>query len=109
MHEGIISADKLLYPGFGGLFCEGTQQTQIIGQQSHGIVEPGQWAYFTLNLDHKDPTWQGGLAVAFLTTNGGHPVVLQKYGGVPTLQDCDNVLRYGSKSTYKCTQLKLLA
>ena len=79
--------------GFGGLYCEGTQQVQTIGQQSHGIVEPGQWAYFTLTLDHKDATWQGGLAVAFLTSNGGYPVVLQKYGGIPTLNNCDSVLR----------------
>lgn len=79
--------------GFGGVYCEGSQQAQLLGQQSHGFMEPGQWTYFTLTLDHKDPRWQGGLAVAFLTTNGGHPVVLQKYGGIPTLQDSDRVLR----------------
>lgn len=84
----------MLHADFGGRYCEGVQQKQIIGQQSHGIVEPGQWAYFTLTLDHKDATWQQGLAVAFLTTSGGHPVVLQKYGSTPTLEDCDSVLRY---------------
>ena len=88
-----VQTFHLYHPGFGGLYCEGTQQVQTIGQQSHGIVEPGQWAYFTLTLDHKDATWQGGLAVAFLTSNGGYPVVLQKYGGIPTLNNCDSVLR----------------
>lgn len=64
-----------------------------MGQQSHGIVEPGHWAYFALTLEHADAVWQGGLAVAFLTVNGGHPVVLQKYGAIPTLDNCDSVLR----------------
>ena len=79
--------------GFGGLFCEGTQQPQLLGQQSHGYLDPGQWSYFTLTLSRKDPTWQGGLAVAFLTTGEGYPVVLQKYSSAPTLLDNDRVLR----------------
>lgn len=79
--------------GFGGLFCEGTQQAQILGQQVHSYVDPGQWSYFSLTLRRSDPSWQGGLAVAFLTTGGGHPVVLQKYSSIPTLLSNDRVLR----------------
>ena len=79
--------------GFGGLYCEGTQQPQVLGQQSHGYLDPGQWSYFTLTLSRRDLSWQGGLAVAFLTTGDGYPVVLQKYGSAPTLLDNDQVLR----------------
>lgn len=79
--------------GFGGLYCEGTQQAQVLGQQSHGYLDPGQWSYFALTLSCRDLSWQGGLAVAFLTTGQGYPVVLQKYGGVPTLLNNDRVLR----------------
>ncbi len=79
--------------GFGGVFCEGTQQAQVLGQQIHGYVDPGQWSYFSLTLRRNDPSWQGGLAVAFLTTGGGYPVVLQKYSSVPSLLNNDRVLR----------------
>lgn len=79
--------------GFAGLYCEGTQQAQVLGQQSHGYLDPGQWSYFALTLSRRDLRWQGGLAVAFLTTGQGYPVVLQKYGGVPTLLNNDRVLR----------------
>ncbi|KAL0035152.1 hypothetical protein WJX79_003689 [Trebouxia sp. C0005] len=81
------------HDGFGGVFCEGTQQAQVLGQQIHGYVDPGQWSYFTLTLRRNDPSWQGGLAVAFLTTGGGYPVVLQKYSSVPSLLNNDRVLR----------------
>lgn len=82
--------------GFGGVFCEGTQQAQVLGQQIHGYVDPGQWSYFSLTLRRSDPSWQGGVAVAFLTTGGGYPVVLQKYSSVPSLLNNDRVLRYCS-------------
>lgn len=65
----------------------------MLGQQSHGFLDPGQWSYFTLALSRRDLSWHGGLAVAFLTTGGGYPVVLQKYGSVPTLLSNDRVLR----------------
>ncbi|DBA74447.1 TPA: hypothetical protein ACH3X1_011194 [Trebouxia sp. C0004] len=81
------------HDGFGGVFCEGTQQVQVLGQQIHGYVDPGQWSYFSLTLRRNDPSWQGGLAVAFLTTGGGYPVVLQKYSSVPSLINNDRVLR----------------
>ncbi len=65
----------------------------MLGQQIHGYVDPGQWSYFSLTLRRNDPSWQGGVAVAFLTTGGGYPVVLQKYNGVPSLLNNDRVLR----------------
>ena len=54
-----------------------------------GVLDPGQWAYYTLELAAFDQMWQqNGIELDFVA-NGGHPVLLAKKGAYPTLLDND--------------------
>ena len=84
--------------GFTGAYCDGTEAPLSLKQPVQGVLAPGEWAYFTLELAEADAMWKhNGIELDFVA-NGGHPVLLAKQGAYPTL--LDNDVR---NQTYKCT------
>ena len=75
--------------GYTGAFCDGAEAPLLLKQPVQGVLDPGQWAYYTLALNDTDRSWQhNGIELDFIA-NGGYPVLLAKQGGFPTLLDND--------------------
>ena len=90
--------------GFTGPYCDGTEAELALKQPVQGVLDPGQWAYYTLELAAVDQMWQqNGIELDFVA-NGGHPVLLAKQGAYPTLLDNDVRLQTPQlkpRSTYR--------
>ena len=75
--------------GYTGAFCDGTEAPLLLKDPVQGVLDPGQWAYYTLALNGSDKGWQdNGIELDFVA-NGGYPVLLAKQGSYPTLLDND--------------------
>ncbi len=78
-----------LSAGYTGAFCDGAETPLLLKQPVQGVLDPGQWAYYTLALNDTDRSWKhNGIELDFIA-NGGYPVLLAKQGGFPTLLDND--------------------
>ncbi|GMH44443.1 hypothetical protein BSKO_12395 [Bryopsis sp. KO-2023] len=90
--------------GYGGVLCEGEQSTLALGEVAGGSVEPGQWSYHIVELFQEEVgLWAHGLNVDFtvlhLSGSHGHPVLLAKRDGYPSLVDYDH--RFTSRLNYR--------
>ena len=75
-------------PGYGGDMCEGLTPTVERGTAA-GILIPGGWAYVKFDVD---ATAAGKNLTIKFWHEGGHPVVLMKKDGWPSLLDNHYVL-----------------
>eukprot|EP00740_Mantoniella_antarctica_P009749 CAMPEP_0181386778 /NCGR_PEP_ID=MMETSP1106-20121128/23335_1 /TAXON_ID=81844 /ORGANISM="Mantoniella antarctica, Strain SL-175" /LENGTH=921 /DNA_ID=CAMNT_0023507049 /DNA_START=232 /DNA_END=2997 /DNA_ORIENTATION=+ len=70
--------------GFGGRMCEGTLASVTMGMPVAGTLQPGGWAYVKFNVPRE--VADAGISVTF-QKDGGHPVLILRRGGFPTLLD----------------------
>jgi len=71
--------------GYGGDMCEGVViRSTVNGGTAAGILNPGEWAYVKFDVDNVAAG--KGLTVRFWH-EGGHPIVLMKTSGWPSLLD----------------------
>jgi hypothetical protein len=70
--------------GFGGAMCEGTLADVHLGMPTGGTLAPGGWAYVKFSVDRG--VADAGVSVTF-RKQGGHPVLILRRGGFPTLLD----------------------
>lgn len=71
-------------PGFGGRMCEGTLVDVPLGQPTGGTLQPGGWAYIRFAVTPEVAA--AGVTVS-LMKEGGHPVLILRREGFPTLLD----------------------
>ena len=89
-------------PGYGGDMCEGLMiSSSVDGGTAAGILNPGGWAYVKFDVDAAAAG--KGLTIKFWH-EGGHPVVLMKKDGWPSLLDNHYVLstteELGTEATF---------
>eukprot|EP00227_Mantoniella_beaufortii_P000398 CAMPEP_0197606370 /NCGR_PEP_ID=MMETSP1326-20131121/44909_1 /TAXON_ID=1155430 /ORGANISM="Genus nov. species nov., Strain RCC2288" /LENGTH=748 /DNA_ID=CAMNT_0043174275 /DNA_START=271 /DNA_END=2514 /DNA_ORIENTATION=- len=96
--------------GFGGRMCEGTLRTVALGVPTSGDLAPGGWAYIRFTADAA--VAEKGLSVTF-KKDGGHPVLILRRGGFPTLLDNSYVFstteHLDRESTFKISPRDLTA
>uniref|UniRef100_A0A061S256 E3 ubiquitin-protein ligase RLIM n=1 Tax=Tetraselmis sp. GSL018 TaxID=582737 RepID=A0A061S256_9CHLO len=77
--------------GWAGRFCEGEVTPISIGSSARKELGPAQWAFYRLELSHRNAgDWADGMIVE-ISTNGGHLVLIMKRGSYPTMLDNDQI------------------
>lgn len=77
---------------YGGNLCEGRHSLIKLGSEVIDELQPAQWAYYRLNLqDSNRKQWGDGLLVEFNTNMMGHPVLIVKRGGYPSMLNNDYI------------------
>lgn len=69
--------------GFGGKFCDGPLTPLSFSNTATGVLQPGSWAYFRLDLTNRESRTKP-LTVRF-DNSAGQSIVLASFSFFPTL------------------------
>ena len=69
--------------GFGGKFCDGPLTPLSFSNTATGVLQPGSWAYFRLDLTDRESRTKP-LTVRF-DNSAGQSIVLASFSFFPTL------------------------
>lgn len=69
--------------GYGGNYCDGPLTTLTFSNAATGVLQPGNWAYFRLDLSTRDARAKP-LTVRF-DNSAGQSIVLASFDYFPTL------------------------
>jgi len=73
--------------GYAGSMCEGRLESLGINKRMSGVLWPGQWIFFELDLNGASNSALSSGLFIHLSKNGGYPVLVSKKDTIPSLLD----------------------
>lgn len=107
VNEGQQGDDKLLtlvcFAGYGGQYCAGTLTPIAFSQSMSGVVKPGEWSYFSLDLT--SPTSRQQPLTINFNNDAGQGILLASFNNFPSLLSANFTFRHVSCSIFTARHL----